>query len=267
MPDRSLLLALLRFVALVAPAVAILMQVVNDRDSGDGLSVEFELLQAAFTLIVVGGLIIGVQFLQTVNNRLTSLAIALIFASLPFLAIAIWWRNLPARIKPPESASPTESFRYLIFDLIPMALVLILPFVFSGGVYYLVGDPLSAGLAIGFAADLSLLGGEFFLIGVLTVISVKSAHLAFQANGIPPKNVSNAFTATGFYYLIIISVFGVMVLLPYLAAIGAMMFFNTNPTNVALNIPHIWSGVILLLILRMQVDEDDTDGVPDIETQ
>lgn len=262
-----MLLALLRFVALVAPAVAILMQVVSNRESGEGLSVEFELLQIALSLIVLGGLIIGYQFILTVENTLTFVGILSIFVSLPFLAVAIWWRNLPAKLKPPETASPADSLGYLFFDVLPIVLVVVLPFGLQAGLYYAVGDALSAGVSFGIVAESQLFDGRFLILAVLSLISVKSASLAFEANGLPPENVSNAVSSVVFYFVVLGLVFGLFVCVPYLVAVGIRLYFGLPLIHPLFNLPHVWTILILFIVLRMQIEEDtDSDTVPDLET-
>lgn len=55
--------------------------------------------------------------------------------------------------------------------------------------------------------------------------------------------------------------------IPYLAAVGIRVYFELTPTHTLFNLPHLWTILILFIVLRMQIeDDDDSDAVPDLQT-
>lgn len=106
MVETSTLLSLLQFVALAAPAIAILMQVTIERDAGDFV---YHLLTSSLILVLFGGLIISYRLFISVGQPILSFGIILIFGAFVVLAVALAYSTISTAL----SSQPQMNIRDL----------------------------------------------------------------------------------------------------------------------------------------------------------
>lgn len=266
MVGTSFLLNLLQFVALVAPALAILMQVVltieDDRTLEIGpLSIdELRILQLSLVIILLGGGIIGGQLITAVDNTHIVLGMVLIFGGLPFSAIAVFlMANKAAYADEVSSSSLYEQMRNNFTNAVSIMLVAGIP----AGAYFVMHEYLkdwvdttfSFGIFHqGFVDPSMFLGAGFMAMVVKSLLTVFKYDIDYMGRSVN-LGVRNAlYLPLGFC---------VFVAIPY-----AIVYFVVNPpitdisvskTNPLLNIPHFWSFAVLYVLLAHDYDPFQED--------
>lgn len=145
MVQQSTLLQIIQFVGLITPALAIIIELIVRFHGGldtikenKRVPIEIHSLFFGFIGILVGGMVIGIQFGFTLNNQLTRIATLFIFGGLPFLALTVLIMSIRISGISDSSSSLLENFakniKYGLSIAIPAVLCSILYF---GIVYYL----------------------------------------------------------------------------------------------------------------------------------
>lgn len=276
MAETELLLSMLQFVALVAPAIAILMRVVKglqeDIDS-IGVPTEFRILQWAMFLMVIGGMLIGFRLLQMVNDPIIFWGIILVFGALPFLAVALWLNN--ARIS--WETSSTDDFgdfikhRGLEFSSIGI------PTFIVGGLY--LGSSLffsyflALYLNLGYIQDLQYITPTTFFGAVLSILFLKNLQILYDNGLLPGTNYRGLIyysIEASLIYLLGYLVFNIIAILLVVVIVGGILSFVLSvvtqieflgPRTIELfaNAGYLISFLMLLLVITFPHDIEDSD--------
>lgn len=126
MIEEEVLLPLLQFVALLAPAIALLMQLMENSDQDNAPALRF--LEFALLFSIIGAAIILIRLTAQIQNFYVLMSIYSIFAGLFLLTLGMTWWALPGtenyRISPPS----VEDLPSSIIHVSGRIFILILPF-------------------------------------------------------------------------------------------------------------------------------------------
>jgi len=140
MADTDILFPILQFTALVAPAMAILMQVLAGEDEAE--SPAFRFLEVGVLAILFGGLLILIQLLGEVNNYITQFSVILIMGSLLASAAGVGWRAIPYTKDTGASVSSFSDLTKFSSLLIGRIVGLSIPFI-PATIYFYYGKSIS----------------------------------------------------------------------------------------------------------------------------
>ena len=208
--------------------------------------------------MVTGGILIGFQLLQRINDSITLWGTVLIFASLPSLGLAIWWRNIPASIKPPESASPAEALRYLYADLAPIGLIITLPVVFHAIYYYSSVEFIQKWGNIGPITQVNFIDAGALSLVVFGTLAIVSIAYGFKSEGLPPDDIQQGVINTlvasiGFplvYFVFVAPAFGGAHIIAGLLGDGFSI------SHEIFSFSYIWAFMFLTMMMFVSPSDD-----------
>lgn len=263
MVQQSTLLQIIQFVGLIAPALAILIELLvrfhgglDELSSKGELPVEIQILFFGFSGILFGGMLIGIQFGLTLNNQLTQIATILIFGGLPFLAIAIILINVRiSGVSNPRSSTLENlslNIRYALSIALPATLTIVL---FFGGSYYLRQNINSI---FDWWVFNDLVEPVWYFYAVSGFSLYKLMYSLWTHEYIPTTNYTKSisgwflvsFTIGGFLLVLSGSVFGI-----YYILLTWEISFITR-TSFLSAIPYIWGGMMVLVMTATEIDPD-----------
>ena len=264
MANTQTLLQIIQFVGLIAPALAILTELLIRFHGGleqlatnKKLPIEIQILFIGFGGILLGGMIVGIQLGLTLNNRITQIATILIFGGLPFLAIAVILMNI--RIS--GVSDPSEGIMENLVKNVKSAISVISPLILS---FILCFGPLDY-FAVQIDTHLSwwIFQSDFqpiwyfYLASALFVYKVE--YSLWSHNIIPTEDVGqvfenwfvSAFTVVTFFIVLSGPLFfiyrvAIYYRLPYL-----------SETSILSAIPYLWGSIVVLALLYLDVDPED----------
>lgn len=255
MNEQRLLLSLLQFVALIAPAIAILMQVIvalHDEGNSEQSLYEVRLIQWSLILVLLGGIIIGVELFNFITNTIVKIGIILIFGSLPFLAISIWLANTRYLWRKESDLNFIEH----IFNRIISIGSISVSTIFSGFVLF-ISFSLTQGIMInylnyGYFYENNLIR-IFFIIQFIVILILVILTL-WGNNALPSTNLKKVVNNTFICFFTIYSFYLLFVVPVYIIVFLIVFIFEINKSNLFLNIPHIWSILIILILYLLPID-------------
>lgn len=261
MVESGFLLNLLQFVALVAPALAILMQVVLTVEDDRNLEVgpfsidELRILQLSLVSILVGGAIIGGQLITFVNNLSITVGMVLIFGGLPFSAVAVFlMANKTTYAGKDSSTSLYEQIKENFTTAILIMLVAGLPAMVYFWLYEYTRKWVNTTFNFGFLYE-GIVTPSLFL-GAGFIIMVGKSLLTLSKYEIQDLNTAIRLGVRNSIFLPLL--FIIFVAIPY--AIGyyvthsSITRFNVGKPNPLLSIIHIWSGTLYYVIFAHDYD-------------
>lgn len=268
MVEKTFLLSLLEFVALVAPVIAILMQAIvafhDDIGSeNSGPPVEFRILQWSLIIVIFGGLLIGIRLLQFIDDPLVYAGVVLIFGSLPFLAIVLWLTNTRASWRSNQSLDFHHHVSNQARNIFSIGFSLTL----IAGIYitvsYFSSDFLNKYIQYGlFSKNDSLSPALFFqivtfLLGIRVVLELNSqGFIPNQDFGVvTEKTIISYFT-----YLVMMTMFVAPVFIVFsLMSIYVLPLFGLDNSSSLLNIPYLWTVLTLFIAFSTSLDYSDKE--------
>lgn len=261
MVQQSTLLRIIQFVGLLAPALAILIELLIRFHGGldalkkeKSIPVEIQVLLFAFITILLGGMAVGLQMTLTLDNQLTQLASLLIFGGLPFLAMSVLVVSLRISVDSPSDAGFIEETITYIKYSISLGLPLILsPTVYFGTVY-LLRDSLNSQFDWWIFAN-ELDPAWYFYIAA-GVISYNIIYSLWKYEYIPSNYIPGiietwldaALVNTMLFLMFFVPSFG----LYYVLLLLEIPFFT--PTSIISAVPYLITSFAILIVFLM--DED-----------
>lgn len=255
MENRSFLIELLRFVALTAPALAIFMQVINDRDGSRNAS--FRILEAGLTIMVIGGLIIGSQLLLTLEEPTIITGSVFIFGSLPFVAMAIMWRYIPISLD--IDLSNIQDYGFLLKQIISLLTLLAVPVVLISFFWYVGSESIVQILSIGPIQDLpnstvtDLVAVIFGLLVIRCYIYlINGREFPLEEGGQVGRYIGTCLAIILGLGLIAGPVYG----LSYLLVYSLDDFMTIDTSGLIFLTPHAWMVLVLSVIYSTDINDE-----------
>lgn len=261
MVEQSTLLQIIQFVGLITPALAILIELLvrfhgglEDISSQRDMPFEIQALFIGFSALLIGGVIIGIQLGQTLENRVTQIATLFIFGSLPFLAIAVLVMNI--RISGIEESTNSltkqtiSSVKYSTSILFPLFLGALL---FFYPIYH-AESSLNSQLEWWIFSD--SIKPAWYFYATAGILTYKLMYSLWVHNIIPDDDYGNiigqwfvvSFTLTTLYLLVA----GI----PFAIYYGLLMLDLPLITtqSLASAIPFLWGVVVVFATLAGEID-------------
>lgn len=263
MVQQSTLLQIIQFVGLIAPALAILIELLvrfhgglDELSAKKELPAEIQILFLGFSAILLGGMLIGVQFGLTLNNQLTQVATLFIFGGLPFLAISIILINVRiSGISDPRSTTLENlifNIKYALSIALPATLTVIL---FFGPVIIFRQDINST---LGWWIFNDSLDPVWYFYVMSGFSLYKSMYSLWIHDKIPTTNYTKSISG---WYLISFTIGAFLLVLSgsvfmiYYVLLTLEIPFVTR-TSLLSAIPYLWGGMMVLVIIVTEIDPD-----------
>lgn len=270
MPDQELLFSLLQFVALVIPAVAIIIQVLqgSNDESNSGI---IRVLELSLLLLFFGGLIIIGQLLYLIEGESVQIGTGLIFSSLIFVSLALIWKSLPLNIEP--SIDSIEDLLSLSKSALEILISFVLPIGAVVFVYFFSNSWVVPILDIGPIHESNIITPSLIFAVILFPIPIRIIfyliNVGYVSNYTGIDTFSESLGATVLFVLIyplfVLPVYGaaqlIYIVLNYLIAIES--------TNIIFIFPHLWATFMIFVMFgtnfwgekedeeRLMADDDD----------
>jgi len=261
MVNVETLFSILRFVALVAPAMAIFMQVLND--SGEEDSAAFRFLEMGLVLVTLGGSIILIQILRMINNVTTQFAIVLIFTSLIALAGGVAWKAIPATDTISVSVNSVRDIPHIVVEMIVRLVAFSLVFS-SPLLVYEFGEGLTRSYFVvgGFKA-IGEFGIHFLMVVVFTIMSFRLLIYLISVGyltGYSARELLNeSTTATIAGHLILILIISVPFILAHLSVALLSRFIDVTVNHPIFSFSYMWIFVSLIAIFSIDLWAEEED--------
>lgn len=264
--QQAILLQLVQFVGLIAPAVAILMELLVRLYGGLGtltedkeIPVELQILFAGFSAVLMGGVIVGFQLLTTIEDPITRSATFLIFGGLPLLSVAVILVNVKIRNPVPDGGIK-EQVAVSIVLLASAILPLILSILIFLGPIYRFKETIQTSLAWWvFAGPINTTWYFYFLAVVLVY---KLIYELWRRDTIPSSDIrdvlsdwaTTTFVLGTLYSIFVLPIFGIYFLLVHFS----VPFFSTK--SLLSSIPFVWGGLMLFVVVSIDIDPNSDDS-------
>ena len=262
-PNQQLLFSLLQFVALVIPAVAVLMRIVKERDGvGSG---SFKILEIGIVLMICSGLLIGWQLINTMENTLTSVGMLLVVSSLGLVVAGMSWKFIPTELRGEITESPVS----VGYKLTRFLVVVIVNALFFFGVYHYTSNLVGEHLSVGPIVPLTIIDFVGVYPIILAIIYVKSLFMIIEGGYLGRERfhqtVIQGFTAVFVLYLLfmlfVIPVFGILIGITALPK--PLPQFNTSSWIFVVG--YSWGILIMVIVSGVSFDTDSGDSDADME--
>lgn len=263
MTNTQILLSFLQFIALVIPAIVILMRLENDTRSTHSPS--YNILEGALFLSLLGGLIIGAQLYLSISSTVVQIGVIPLLLSLCFVGLGISVPYLSDKIPSQQFRSPFSLTIHFLSLFMKLSAAFIPNILMYAGVYYLSRGFVDSSFNLGFVRGIDELSPSLLLAMTLIVLFIRSSTIALDRMEFPINDVSEAwqrvFTFSG-TYLTILTIFWVP---------GPVVYWTLNYFGIA-NLPNDSSiftvyyaifGFIMLLFVIVGPSEDDDDDEAD----
>ncbi|WP_231183539.1 hypothetical protein [Haladaptatus sp. DYF46] len=264
MVEQSTLSLIIQFVGLITPALAILIELLvrfhggmDELTSERDIPFEIQLLFFSFCTLLLGGMVIGVQFGLMLDNRVTQTATMLIFGSLPFLALTVIIMNVRVSSVADSDSNLFErtmaSFRYVSSIVLPLSLTIILYF---SPIYYM---SYKVDSTLNWWIFHSTIEPSLYFYLIAFALTYKFMYSLWSHGIIPGNNFENiigqwfvvSFTILVFYLVLTGIVFAIY---SGLIVLRIPFFTRTSPISA---IPYIWGSIVLLVTVYMEIDPDE----------
>ena len=264
MADQATLLQLIQFVGLIAPALAILIELLVGfhgglRSMAENKEVPREvlILFVGFGMILTGGMVIGFQLISTIEGQLTQLAVALLFVGLPFMALSILGVNLRIYGATAEDRSLTETAlmipKMVVSNGFPL-FVLVTVF-WAPPAYF----EMSINSLISWWIFNNTIEPVFYSYSVSALLSFKVVYSLWSHNHIPNTDVSEVIEPS-LQGAFVVGLFWLLFSTPVFAAYYVLLALNVpfvNSTSLLSSIPFIWGGLLSVVLLSPDLDPID----------
>jgi|GEM_PF-6539230 len=263
MVSSNTLLPLIQFVALITPALAILMELLvrfhgglSELQETRDIPVEIQVLLLGFSALLFGGMIIGMQLLTTFSDRITQIATFLIFGALPLLAFSVLIVNIRLTDIGPDDVGVFGRLRAGF----RVSASIVSPILLSLALYLGIVNSAenSINTSINWWVFHEIIDPSWFFYAA----SIYSTYLVLYvlwSNGlIPTSNLSSpienwfvvSFTVLSFYLLLAGPVF---IFYFFLNNLGMAIFSDPSPVGA---IPYIWMVILMLALPYTDLNPD-----------
>ena len=261
MVQQSVLLQLIQFVGLITPALAILIELLvrfhgglDELISNKELPFEVQVLFLGFSVILSGGMVVGIQFALGLNDPVTQVATFLIFGGLPLLAISVMAINI--RIS--GVSDPTSSLLDNAFISIRYASSIALPAILSAALFF--GSTYYFRAEINYHFNWWIFRGAVKPVWYFYALSAmswyKSIYSLWMHSAIPTVDYTDAigqwfvisFTIAAFLLISSILAFGIYY------ALVLIRFPLMTRTSLLSAVPYLWGMMMALAVLLIEID-------------
>jgi len=266
MATQSTLLQIIQFIALITPALAILIEILinfhgglRDLTEKRNFPFEIQVLFLGFAFILLGGTIIGGQLVLTFDNRLTQSALILIFGALPFLALTILVMNIRISSFADESTTLSNKLvlgmKYGSSIALPAILTVLLYF---GPLVYM-KDFINVNVDWSYFSN-NIEPVWYFYVSS-GILGYKSMYALWSHDVIPSTNIGKilnpwflaSFTIGTMYLLI-----GITPFVGYYVFIYIGVPFVTKTSLLSI-LPFVWGGIITIALVFTDIDPYNDD--------
>lgn len=261
MATKTFLLSLLKFVALVAPAIAILMQVVLESTDSDNPPTELRLLLLSLLGMLLSGLIIAYLLVSKVGGSLLSLAIIVVSVSLLLVAVSIVMTDVSQFWSAGTSKPGVKQLlmtKGTILGRITMAVAFVsAPFIL---LLYFGRSLIDQWLGFGYFSSEPIISPSVFF-GFLSSIMVLQGLIQLFQNGILPNSDSGEVfsnsVSVGLTWLCVSAlIISPVYILTYVLFLIPDSILHISRVNVIANFAHIWAILVTLFFFAVDVDLD-----------
>jgi len=260
MVETSTLLDLLRFVALIAPVLAVLMQVVMKMEDDRSITIgpvsvdELKILQLSMLFVLLGGCIIGIRLIDAVDDATVSAGMLLIFGGLPFSAVAVFLMANKSASGTPGSISLVNQIASNLEQALSIMIVAGLPTLLYFIIFRVSEAWFNQNLDIGFLHS-SLILPSYLLAVSLVTMSVKALLTSRNYNITSWRRAVNLGFRNAIYLPVVFAVFVVPVyFIPYLLTNWNLIGLGVEKENFLLNIPHLWFVIVCYVLIIFEYD-------------
>lgn len=260
MVDEKVLFPILQFVALVAPAMAIFMQVLDP--SGEGDSAAFRFLEVGLFLVTLGGSVILIQLLVQIGNTTTQFAIFMIFSSLIALAGGVAWKAIPITDEISVSVSTVGEFLHLLVQSVLRAVGFLLAFV-PPIVVYLYGQGITSYLAVGGFSGVGGISVHILAVVVFLLMSIRISIYLISVGYINNYSVKELFiesaeaTISGHAVLILLA--SIPFILSYIIVLILGPIVDLTVGHSIFGLSYTWTGICLMALYSIDLWAEEED--------
>jgi predicted anti-sigma-YlaC factor YlaD len=256
-PERDFLLALLRFVALISPAIVILMQVVSSVDHDNEIEIgpikfdELDVLKSSLGLILAGGTLIGIKLLSIMSDPVVMIAVILIFSALPASAFAAWL------FRKEDAFSGQGSIKDVIFSMkiVRLAVGTIIP----AAIYYIALKEaeswLNQKMSIGLMTEGNLT--PTIILGIALVLTLlKGIYTAYRRGLLFDSDLEEFVSVVGNYSILLPFAMSVFLMPVWGVLIAVAVFTPVERSQAIFNIILLWVILIYWAIMAHEYDPE-----------
>lgn len=262
MQDTELLFSFLRFVALVAPAIAILMQVVSN--SEDSSPVSFRFLETGFFILILGGIVIFYQLLLTIDGFVTYAGSLLIFLSLGLVALAIAWNSYSVTRNLQVSIHSIKNLKDVTIIGVGKGLSFSIPFLVFYMVYHILTNIIHIQLNIK-PEDSTLFFEPFLFYGVvMLIVSLRMALYLANVGYIENYSIKETFYAS---FVGTFAMFGAVAVFIVPVIVFTHLIMSVEILGLDLSsfggiryIHYFWSAIVVVAVLAVDIWAEKEDG-------
>ncbi|MDG5761693.1 hypothetical protein QA600_20425 [Natronococcus sp. A-GB1] len=249
MPDQELLFSLLQFVALVIPAVAVIIQIIQ-RSNDSSASGLIRVLEWGLLLIFIGGLIIIWQLILIVDQIYVQVGIGFIFGSLLFVSLALIWRTAPLDIEPSvDSFSDLWSLSKSVVGIVGSFSI---PFLIVVATFYFSDPWLAPILNIGPVQESEVLTPSLVLAVILFPISIRIVfyliNVGYVTNHSTTDMLSESIAASILFVIIYPSFIIPVFVLAQIIYYAGNYVVEIDSASLIFVFPHLWTAFMILIM-------------------
>ncbi|WP_143103901.1 hypothetical protein [Halorubrum sodomense] len=259
-----MLFPLLQFVALVAPAIAILMQVLEEKDGRTSFALS--LLEVALLAMIFGSLILLVELLGTIENTLTVGSVLLINGSLLLAAVAVAWNSLNLSEKFSGTTGTSPNFRTVTVQILEIGLVLSLVITMNILGFFVFAEYLPWLVNVGPIFSSEIIDPSLYYSIIFVFLTLRVVVYLANVGKIPVSDLQDSVSESLGYAVAFIVLFPALGF--GLFAIFQLLIHNPWITvargNDVFILPHLWALFVLVALFAGNMDdeedEEDQDG-------
>jgi len=261
MVNQNILFPLLQFVALVAPAIAVILQLLEDR--GDSDEFAFKLLEGALVAILFGTVLLLLELIQSLDSTVVIIGSSLVFLSLLLTSIAIGWETTSLSDSFAEATGNSPSYLTVSYQLIKLSVVVTPSVIIFGATWYLFDQFLSNLFNLGPIREIEAITPSIFFLICLATLFIRSLIYFVDTGKIPVKDLNNQVgDALGNVFAIIL-VFLLMSTIPYLIffplTILKLSVLPISPSSPIFILSYIWVVLVVVILFASNFGEEKDD--------
>lgn len=261
MTETELLFPILQFVALVAPAIAILMQLLEN--AGESDSPAFRFLEVAIVIIVAGaGIILG-QLLILIEDSTTQIGVFLIFSSLILLAAGIAWRALPFTDNLELSVNSVGDLIYYTKEIIGRLVALSITLLPAVG-YYLYFEQFTLNyLEMGSVTELNLVDTHILFSVVAFIIGFRFLlyllNVGYLTNYTISDAIKESLASTIAGYVVVVIFLAPAFILAHVLINFPSGIVDINRSRTFLTLVYFWMAIVILAVYGIELWAEKED--------
>lgn len=255
---NNTLLELLRFAALVAPAIAGLMQVLESE--GVRGSFAFDLLELGLVSILIGGVILIARLVVVLDDNFAVIGSLFIFVSLLSAAAAIGWHSTSLSKKFAEATGSSPSIWTVGKQMVSLVFVLAIPAILISISLYMIDEALKSRLAVGPIRNIDSVTPTIMLGLVLFVTFIRIVVYLLRTGAIPVDDIGDSMvesTTISVVMLVILLVFTLPAFLPFYSLFYIpRSIVIVSKSHIVFLIPYLWTGLFPILLFASEFEQE-----------